>query len=214
MAPGALRFRLDPGAQSNPHFNPFQACPKPGNRATVGRSSRPARLTWCEGREGGWRGRQQGVWRVRRGRDGTMGRPARRPPSPIHRGPHRLQGGRLPKVPANARLVKGLFADSLPPFLMELRGGSPPPRAAGGLRAGEGAANPSGAGAAGHAPGLQARFGRAGAGWAVGRGAHRRHTLSASGPNTLQRLWPVMSNPSRHRSCTSTATCTLARGTH
>ena len=32
--------------------------------------------------------------------------------------------GKLPAVPANARLVRGLFSDTLPPFLMELRGGA------------------------------------------------------------------------------------------
>jgi hypothetical protein len=91
--------------------------------------------------------------------------------------------GRLPAVPANARLVKGLFADTLPPFLMELRGGadhadlvgasaaakaaSAPSiagRKAGGGKAGAVGAdaathvNPSGVGAAGHAPGRAAAY--------------------------------------------------------
>jgi len=79
--------------------------------------------------------------------------------------------GKLPAVPANARLVKGLFSDTLPPFLMELRGGADhaalvgagPARAAAaaaGRKAGPPTptdaashVNPSGAGAAGHAPG-------------------------------------------------------------
>ena len=80
--------------------------------------------------------------------------------------------GKLPVVPANARLVKGLFSETLPPFLMELRGGADHADLVGksvssaSLTGRKGATpkdaashvNPSGTGAAGHAPGRAASF--------------------------------------------------------
>jgi len=90
--------------------------------------------------------------------------------------------GKLPVVPANARLVRGLFSDTLPPFLMELRGGADHADLVGkagaasssssssslaGRKGGSGSGsgkdaaihvNPSGVGAAGHAPGRAASY--------------------------------------------------------
>jgi hypothetical protein len=86
--------------------------------------------------------------------------------------------GKLPAVPPNARLVKGLFSESLPPFLMELRGGADHAALVGKAAAAASAAsagrkagpapstprdaashvNPSGVGAAGHAPGRAASY--------------------------------------------------------